>query len=150
MLVSTDTGGSIYYIYGLGLIGHQDANGYSVYHCDYRGSTVAMTDLGGTVTDRYSYGAYGELLTHSGTSSTPFLYNGRDGVMTEENGLYYMRARYYSPELKRFVNADSKKGTISNSPTLNLYAYAVGNPITLVDPSGMSSEPGSSNWSYNS
>jgi len=28
--------------------------------------------------------------------------------MTEENGLHYMRTRYYSPELKRFVSAESK------------------------------------------
>ena len=147
LLVSTDSGGITYYVYGLDLIGHQDVNGYSVYHYDYRGSTVAMSDSNGTVTDRYNYGTYGELLSHAGTSSTPFLYNGRDGVMTEENGLYYMRTRYYSPELKRFVNADSKKGTICNSQTLNLYAYATGNPITLVDPSGMSSEPGNSSSS---
>lgn len=54
--------------------------------------------------------------------------------LAEENKLYYMRAHHYSPELKRFVNADSKKDTISSSPTLSLYAYTVGSPITLVDP----------------
>jgi RHS repeat-associated protein len=47
-----------------------------------------------------------------------------------------MRARYYSPELMRFVNADTYKGTIANSPTLNNYAYANGNPISLIDPFG--------------
>ena len=35
-----------------------------------------------------------------------FGYNGRDGVVTDHNGLIYMRARYYSSEMKRFVNAD--------------------------------------------
>ena len=35
-----------------------------------------------------------------------FGYNGRDGVVTDDNGLIYMRARYYSPEMRRFINAD--------------------------------------------
>ena len=30
-----------------------------------------------------------------------------DGAVTDDNGLIYMRARYYSPEMKRFLNADS-------------------------------------------
>ena len=91
-------------------------------------------------TDRYSYGAYGELEAHVGDSATPFLYNGRDGVMTDINGLYYMRARYNSPDLKRFINVDPRKGTISDSRTLNQYAYANGNPISYVDPFGTSAE----------
>jgi len=62
--------------------------------------------------------------------------------MSDDNGLYYMRARYYSPELKRFINADTIKGTIYDSRTLNGYAYANGNPVSLVDPFGTSAEPG--------
>jgi RHS repeat-associated protein len=129
-------------VYGLGLIGQQDSTGYNVYHFDFRGSTVALTNSLGTVTDRFTYGAYGELLTHTGSSDTPFLYNGRDGVLTDTNGLYYMRARFYSPELKRFLNADIKKGSIDNIQTLNLYNFVVGNPIALIDPAGMSAD----NW----
>jgi hypothetical protein len=40
----------------------------------------------------------------------------------------------------RFVNADTYKGTITNSATLNNYAYANGNPISLIDPFGMSAD----------
>ena len=89
------------------------------------------------VTDRYTYGAYGELINHIGTNTTPFLYCGQSGVMTDRNGLYYMRARYYSPEIKRFLNADSQKGFIRDSKTLNAYAYVNGNPICFIDPNGM-------------
>jgi RHS repeat-associated protein len=137
MIMSTDANGNkTYYVYGVGLIGEQNSsNAYSVYHYDYRGSTTALTDISGTVTDTYTYDAYGKLLTH-GTNTTPFLFNGRDGVMTDTTGLYYMRARYYSPELMRFINADTYKGNISNSSSLNNYAYANGNPISLVDPFG--------------
>jgi hypothetical protein len=88
--MSTDAEGSTFYVYGHGLIGAQDASGnYSVYHYDYRGSTTAITAVNGNVTDRYTYGAYSDLLTHTGTNTTPFLYNGRDSVMTDSNGLYY-------------------------------------------------------------
>jgi RHS repeat-associated protein len=125
------------YIYGIGLLGEQGSSGnYLMYHYDLRGSTTAITNKQNTVTDRYTYGSYGELLSHTGTSTTPFLYNGRDGVMTDSNGLNYMRARYYSPTLKRFINADTLKGSIKDGETLNNYAYANGNPISMVDPFG--------------
>lgn len=104
--MSTDAGGHCtYYVYGVGLIGSEDAGGnYAVYHYDYRGSTT-LTDTDGTVTDRYTYGAYGEQENHTGSSQTPFLYNGRDGVMIDGNGMYYLRARHYSPALMRSINA---------------------------------------------
>ncbi len=59
------------------------------------------------------------------------------GVITDSNSLLYMRARYYSPELRRFINADIIAGEISNAITLNRYAYANGNPVSNVDPFGL-------------
>jgi len=53
-----------------------------------------------------------------------------------------MRARYYSPELRRFINADIIAGEISNAVTLNRYAYANGNPVSNIDPFGLSAERG--------
>ena len=67
-----------------------------------------------------------------------FLYNGELGVATDNNGLYYMRARYYNPEIKRFINQDVMTGSIVNTTTLNRYAYVNGNPISLNDPFGLS------------
>ncbi|MDP4095829.1 pre-toxin TG domain-containing protein [Paenibacillus sp. P96] len=120
-------------------MGREDMSGaYQTYHYDRRGSTVALTDAAGEVTDTYEYGAYGELFSHEGNSTQPFLYNGRDGVMTDANGLYHMRARYYNPEIKRFINRDVVTGTVTDTPTLNRYAYVNGNPISYVDPFGLS------------
>ena len=51
-----------------------------------------------------------------------------------------MRARYDSPVLRRFVNADVLAGKISNAITLNRYAYANGNPVSNIDPFGLSVE----------
>jgi RHS repeat-associated protein len=60
----------------------------------------------------------------------PFRYVGQYGVMHEGNGLYYMRARYYQPELRRFLGEDP----IWNK---NLYGYVENNPIITIDPSGL-------------
>ncbi|GEQ33910.1 hypothetical protein B795N_17920 [Marinilactibacillus psychrotolerans] len=56
--------------------------------------------------------------------------------MTDDTGLYYMRSRYYSPDLMRFINADVFVGDIRHSPTLNRYTYANANPTMYVDPDG--------------
>ena len=61
-------------------------------------------------------------------------------VITDGNGLIYMRVRYYSPDMRRFINADIVAGAISNAVTLNRFAYANGNPVSFVDPFGLSSK----------
>ena len=82
------------YIYGIGLIGEVSESGAKIYHFDYRGSTAAITDKDGEITDTFSYDTYGKLENRTGTSEVIFLYNGRDGVVTDSNGLLYMRARF--------------------------------------------------------
>ena len=55
--------------------------------------------------------------------------------MTESNGLYYMRARYYDQHTGRFISEDPI-GFAGGD--VNLYAYVQNNPVLLVDPSGES------------
>jgi len=61
--------------------------------------------------------------------------------MTEGNGLYYMRARFYSAAMKRFVNQDVLLGNLSEGQTLNRFAFVTGQPVNLVDPFGLESRP---------
>jgi len=131
-------------VYGLGLIGEEQDGAYQAYHYDLRGSTVALTDSAGTVVERFQYSAFAQLVNHEGSSDTPFLYNGRDGVMTDASGLYYMRARFYSPSIRRFVNQDVLLGDVGDGQTLNRYAFVTGNPVSFVDPFGLSTY--STNW----
>ncbi len=146
LLCKTTNGVTTKYAYGLGLIGEEVANEcFKTYHFDYRGSTVAIIDECGYVTDTFKYDTYGKMISRTGTTEVIFGYNGRDGVVTETNGLIYMRARYYSPEMRRFINADIITGSISNAITLNRYAYANGNPVSNVDPFGLSVEE-RGNW----
>ncbi len=142
LLMKTTNGVVTKYLYGVDLIGEQTSNGFKTYHYDNRGSVVAMVDAYGIVTDTFEYDTYGKVTQHIGSSDTIFRYNGRDGVVTDENGLIYMRARYYSPAMRRFINADIIPGELSNAITLNRYAYANGNPVSNVDPFGLSAERG--------
>ena len=138
MLLMKTTGGVVTkYVYGRGLIGEEVSNAFKTYHFDCRGSTIAITDATGNITDTFAYDTYGKLISRTGTGKVIFGYNGRDSVVTDDNGLIYMRARYYSPEMKRFINADVVAGAISNAITLNRFAYANGNPVSFVDPFGL-------------
>jgi len=77
---------------------------------------------------------YGTLLRHSGSSDNPFLFTGEQ--YDKETGNYYLRARYYSPELARFLSRDTYDGQANNPISQNHYAYANDNPLRYVDPSG--------------
>lgn len=150
LLMKTTNGVVTKYVYGKGLIGEEVSGAFKTYHFDCRGSTIAITDVSGNITDTFAYDTYGKLISRTGTSKVIFGYNGRDGVVTDDNGLIYMRARYYSPEMKRFINADIVAGKLSNAVTLNRFAYANGNPVSFVDPFGLWSLKGAwnsfTNW----
>jgi len=147
-LVRTKSDGTVTrYIWGLGLLYEEDgASGQTkTYHYDRRGSTVALSDGDGlTVTDRWAYGPYGERLSHSGTSDTPFQFNGFFGVQTDANGLLYMNARYYHVELRRFISADP----LGFAASANFYWFADADPFSLADPfgHGAADSSGSSGW----
>ena len=149
LLMKTTNGVVTKYVYGKGLIGEEVSGAFKTYHFDCRGSTIAITDTSGNITDTFAYDTYGKLISRTGTNKVILGYNGRDGVVIDDNGLIYMRARYYSPEMKRFINADVIAGAISNAITLNRFAYANGNPVSFVDPFGLSAERGNYDWHVN-
>lgn len=143
LLIAYESAGSTTtYYYGAEGLAGQYNNGSKerlFYHFDNIGSTTFLTNLAGEIVERYAYGTYGELLS-TVEKCIRFLYNGAYGVTTDSNGLYYMRARYYNPDIKRFINQDIKVGDISNGQGLNRYAYCEGNPISMVDPFGLCGE----------
>jgi RHS repeat-associated protein len=137
LLVRTHPNGTkTYYVYGLGLLYEANqADATKTYHFDQVGSTLLRTDDSGKVIGQAEYSAYGLITWKQGDMATPFLYNGQAGVQTDPNGLLNMRARYYSPYLMRFLNADP----IGFSGGSNWFAYADGNPISRADPFGLES-----------
>ena len=136
-LAETDASGNItaYYIYGLGLISKiTPTNQAYFYHFDGIGSTVAITDSSGAIVNKYSYDEYGKVLSQEEAISNPFKYVGQFGVMDEGNGLLYMRARFYDPEVGRFISKDPI-GFAGGD--LNLYSYVANNPVNWIDPEGL-------------
>ncbi len=55
--------------------------------------------------------------------------------------LLYLRARYYQPEVGRFITKDPWGGTVWQPGTLKRYVYAANNSVNLVDPSGLQVPP---------
>jgi RHS repeat-associated protein len=135
LLVRTHPDGTkTFYVYGMGLLYEVDqAEKTKTHHYDQVGSTIARTDDAGKVIGKAEYSAFGITFWKQGDMATPFLYNGQAGVQTDSNGLLNMRARYYSPYLMRFLNADP----IGFSGGSNWFAYADGTPISLSDPFGL-------------
>ena len=137
VLMRIKNGVTNYYIYGAGLLYQvtetATATNTLTYHYDYRGSTIALTDGNGNVTDRIEYSAYGLTTYRTGTNDMPFLFNGRYGVQTDPDGLLYMQARNYNPYLCRFLSSDPS----GFSGGLNLYAFCNGNPVSYLDPFGL-------------
>jgi RHS repeat-associated protein len=80
-----------------------DATGTRTTLADALGSTVALLDPAGTVQTAYTYEPFGSTTASSEANANAFQYTGRENDRT---GLYYYRARYYSPTLERFVSED--------------------------------------------
>jgi len=104
------------------------------YHQDLLGSVIALTDSTGAVTTRYNYSPFGETeVTHLiGQVDQPFQFTGRE--WDAETGLYFYRARYYSPDMRRFISEDPIRFAGGD---VNFYAYVGNNPVNFRDPEGL-------------
>ncbi len=107
------------------------------YHFDELGSTRLITDDSGAVTDRYSYDAYGAVISHdrnTGTINQPYQYVGQLGYythwMTPEFGWLQLGVRFYDPETGRFERQDPMRTDIAH------YPYASDQPLIAGDPDG--------------
>ncbi len=80
------------------------------------------------------YDAFGNLISHSGTTPNAYLYRGER--YDADLGLYYLRARWYNPVTGRFMTRDPYQGSIYDPASLHRYNYARANPVNFVDPSG--------------
>ena len=88
---------------------------------------------------QYRYDAYGNIVSVLDPNfEQPYAFTGRE--WDAESGLYFYRARYYDPEVGRFVSSDP----IGLAGGLNAYGYVLGNPVKLFDPFGL--EPDSAEF----
>ncbi|HEX2210348.1 MAG TPA: RHS repeat-associated core domain-containing protein [Longimicrobium sp.] len=96
------------------------------------GHVTALMNAQGQVINSYSYTPFGARSTTTEGVKQPLQYMARE--RDEATGLYYVRARWYDPDLARFVSEDP----IGLAGGINTYAYAANDPINMRDPSGLS------------
>ena len=97
-----------------------------------------ITDATGNQIAHYEYTPYGSLAVNelaNGQTSQPVnhYFTGKE---LDSTGLYFYGARYYDPEIGRFISADTIVQEPFNPQTLNRYSYCGNNPINYVDPDG--------------
>lgn len=107
------------------------------YIADHIGSILALKDMAGIDVVSYSYDGFGESESNA-VDRNPFQFTGRENDGT---GLYYYRARYYSPTKHRFLQSDP----IGLDGGINTYAYVENNPISDIDPFGLMGSRGNPN-----
>ena len=139
-----------HYIHGLGIDdpiamikndfhnGSDNAKTY-YYHKDGMGSITSLTDKDGKEIEKYIYNAFGKMTIYDEEDNkleesqfdNPYSFTGREH--DSETGLHYHRARYYNPELARWISEDPIE---FNSGDMNLYIYVMSNPMKYTDPNG--------------
>ena len=104
---------------------------------------TGLVDSEGKAVVNYRYNSWGKLLGITGSMAeslgkdNPYRYKGY--YYDEETGMYYLKSRYYNPEICRFISADDMELTRVSPMALsdkNLYAYCDNNPIMRRDTSG--------------
>ena len=107
-----------------------DASGSAHLLTDALGSTVALSDSSGAVSTSYTFQPFGATTRAGAATANSVEFAGRENDGT---GLYFLRGRYFSPSLQRFMSEDPI-GFSGGDP--NLYSYVDNQPTMFVDPFG--------------
>jgi RHS repeat-associated protein len=104
-------------------------------HADGLGSIRRLTDEQANITDGYTYSAFGELLSHTGSDLQPYAFSGEP--LDLNSGWQYHRARWMDPSVGRFASVDPWSADTDDPATLHRYLYVGDDPVSRVDPTGL-------------
>ena len=106
------------------------------YILNLQGDVVKLIGTDGSIAASYTYDAWGNILSSSGTMANinPLRYRGY--YYDSETGYYYLQSRYYDPTTRRFLNADSIVSTGQGFVGINMFAYCNNNPVRYEDSGG--------------
>jgi RHS repeat-associated protein len=102
---------------------------------DWLGTRRVQTNYAGVIEQTCTSNPFGDAPPCSGANEHFFTGKERDA----ESGLDYFGARYNSSSMGRFMSPDPLGGHLENPQSLNKYAYALNNPLTNTDPTGLDS-----------
>jgi RHS repeat-associated protein len=103
------------------------------YHQDHLGSSSVTTDAQGALVEETAFYPFGVERQAHRSRQIEEDYKFSQKERDKESGLHYFEARYLLPALARFISADPLKVPEARNP----YAYAAGNPMRYLDPSGL-------------
>jgi RHS repeat-associated protein len=133
------TGSSItkYYYQGPNRIAMRNSNGVRYLFGDHLGSTSVTADSSGGNIIRQLYTAWGEVRYSSSSLPTKYTYTGQYTYnVSGEIGLIYFVARFFDPQLGRFISADTIVPQPGSPLAWDRYLFTFGNPLKYTDPSG--------------
>lgn len=118
---------------------------YYLFTKNLQGDIIGIYSQAGDLVAKYTYNAWGEHTVTNYTSDNigdinPFRYRGY--FYDTETGYYYLNSRYYNPQIKRFISADSYITTGQGFNGCNMFAYVLNNPVSFVDANGYSATAG--------
>ncbi len=103
--------------------------GVSYFLGDHLGSTAALADVNGNLVEQNAFDSFGN---SSGSARTRYGYTGREH--DSDTGMLYYRARFYDPQLGRFISEDPIG---FQGGDINLYTYVSSSSVNYVDPFGL-------------
>ena len=123
------------------IVGLKNEEGYYYYRKDALGNIERIIDSTGKTIVKYEYSVWGELIEEKEIENKKIVednpYRYKSYYYDKESGLYYLKSRYYSASLHRFISLDQTEYMEIGSITgLNLYAYCGNDPVNMADPDG--------------
>ena len=138
------------YLWDTGIVAEVGDSSTHSYLRDHLGSPLRFIDSQGSITDSYSYGEFGQDLSHNQNTQQPFGFTGYS--FDKAANTYFAQARHYDPHTARFISADIHwdadnrlygdknfflPDTSAVRQSSNLYGYCLSDPLNKVDRLGL-------------